>query len=55
MLVLLMVKGERFEVGLVERVREAIGRGLSKRHVPKYVFETFEIPVSDAFSLLLSV
>jgi acetoacetyl-CoA synthetase len=55
MLFLLMVKGERFEVGLVERVREAIGRGLSKRHVPKYVFETFEIPVSDAFSLLLSV
>lgn len=30
---------------LVERVKEAIARGLSKRHVPKWVFGTPEIPV----------
>ncbi|KAF2496573.1 acetoacetate-CoA ligase [Lophium mytilinum] len=46
MLFLLMVNGKRFGEGLVERVRDEIGRALSKRHVPKYVFETFEIPTT---------
>lgn len=36
--------GVKFTRDLVERVKTAIGRELSKRHVPKYVFETKEIP-----------
>jgi acetoacetyl-CoA synthetase len=46
MLFLLMNKGRKMSKELVERVREAIGKGLSKRHVPRYIFETPEIPVS---------
>lgn len=46
MLFLLMKPGQRFERALVEEIKEAISRDLSKRHVPKYVFETKEIPVS---------
>jgi acetoacetyl-CoA synthetase len=45
-LFLLMKPGVKFERGLVSEVREAIGRDLSKRHVPRYIFETPEIPVS---------
>lgn len=50
--VLLFVKmreGRRFDVQLVRRVRESIARGLSRRHVPRFVFETREIPVSGKF------
>lgn len=46
MLFLLMAPGQRFEEGLVQRVKEQIGRSLSKRHVPKWVFETPEIPTT---------
>lgn len=46
MLFLLMKPGHRFDTALVGELREAIGRDLSKRHVPKYIFETPEIPVS---------
>lgn len=46
MLFLLMKPGHRFDTALVSEVREAIKRDLSKRHVPKYIFETPEIPVS---------
>lgn len=46
MLFLLMKPGQRFDQALVGEVKEAIRRDLSKRHVPKYVFETKEIPVS---------
>jgi acetoacetyl-CoA synthetase len=48
MLFLLMKPGHRFDTALVGEVREAIGKDLSKRHVPKYIFETPEIPVSLA-------
>lgn len=52
MLFLLMKPGHRFDTALVSEVREAIRRDLSKRHVPKYIFETPEIPVSlFSFSL----
>lgn len=46
MLFLLMRPGREFTPELVRRVKEAIRRALSARHVPKYVFQTPEIPVS---------
>ncbi|CAJ2508203.1 Uu.00g093890.m01.CDS01 [Anthostomella pinea] len=46
MLFLLMRPGHRFDRKLVRRVKEAIGRETTKRHVPKYVFETPEIPTT---------
>lgn len=49
MLFLLMKPGHRFTRDLVNEVREAIRKDLSKRHVPKYTFETKEIPVSAMF------
>ena len=45
MLFLLMREGGRFGEELIERVRNAIRRELSPRHVPTFVFETPEIPV----------
>jgi acetoacetyl-CoA synthetase len=48
MLFLLMKPGEKFTTKLVNDVKAAIRKELSARHVPKYVFETPEIPVSDA-------
>jgi acetoacetyl-CoA synthetase len=46
MLFLLMKPGEKFTIKLVNEVKAAIRKGLSARHVPKYVFETPDIPVS---------
>ncbi|KAL8410033.1 hypothetical protein RB594_008215 [Gaeumannomyces avenae] len=46
MLFLLMREGCRFDARLEAEVREAIARDLSKRHVPKYIFETPEIPTT---------
>jgi acetoacetyl-CoA synthetase len=46
MLFVLMRPGKKLDKGLVQQIKEAIGKGLSKRHVPRYVFETPEIPVS---------
>ena len=46
MLFLLMKPGHKFDEKLVKEVKEAIATDLSKRHVPKYIFETPEIPVS---------
>lgn len=46
MLFLLMKPGHKFDRKLVNEVKAAIRNDLSKRHVPKYVFETPEIPVS---------
>lgn len=46
MLFLLMRPKHQFTRKLVVEVKDAIRRDLSKRHVPKYVFETPEIPVS---------
>lgn len=48
-LFLLMRRGCRFDRRLEAEVREAIARDLSKRHVPKYIFETPEIPVCGIF------
>lgn len=45
-LFLLMRRGCRFDRRLEAEVREAIARDLSKRHVPKYIFETPEIPTT---------
>lgn len=47
-------EGGRLDAGLVREIKEAIGRDLSKRHVPKYVFETPEIPVSLCLCFCLS-
>lgn len=46
MLFLLMKQGEKFNQKLVSEVKKAIRKELSARHVPKYVFETPDIPVS---------
>lgn len=46
MLFLMMKSGERFTQKLVDDVKVAIRKELSARHVPKFVFEIPEIPVS---------
>lgn len=46
MLFLLMKPGKTFTPQLVRAVREAIRKEYGPRYVPKYVFETPEIPVS---------
>lgn len=46
MLFLLMKPGAAFTAELVSRVKRAIRTELSARHVPAFVFETPEIPVS---------
>ena len=46
MLFLKLKPGKKFEKGLVKRIKEKIGQELSKRHVPKFVFETKEIPTT---------
>jgi len=45
MLFLLMKPGHIFNSALSNEVKKYIGQDLSKRHVPKYIFETPEIPV----------
>jgi acetoacetyl-CoA synthetase len=52
MLFLLMRPGFQFTPQLVSRVKEAIRKALSARHVPKYVFPTPEIPVRAPLSVL---
>lgn len=47
--VLLFVKmrpGHKFNEDLVKRMKEAIRKALSARHVPAYIFEIEDIPVS---------
>ncbi|KAI1367444.1 hypothetical protein F5Y08DRAFT_67055 [Xylaria arbuscula] len=46
MLFLLMRPGHKFNQQLVRNVKEAIKKEMTKRHVPKYVFETPEIPTT---------
>lgn len=46
LLFLKMKDGERSTDGQVERVKRIIGEERSKRHVPRYVFEAWDIPVS---------
>lgn len=44
-LFLLMKPGVTLDKKMVQRVRSTIAKELTKRHVPKYVFEVFELPV----------
>ncbi|KAI1169209.1 acetoacetate-CoA ligase [Nemania serpens] len=46
MLFLLMRPGHKFTQKLVRDVKGAIQREMTKRHVPKYIFETPEIPTT---------
>ncbi|KAI1809117.1 acetoacetate-CoA ligase [Poronia punctata] len=46
MLFLLMRPGHKFDQELVQKVKDSIQREMTKRHVPKYVFETPEIPTT---------
>ena len=48
MLFLRMREGERFTEELVGRVKAKIAEERSKRHVPRYVFQTWDIPVSGS-------
>ncbi|KAI5854439.1 acetoacetyl-coenzyme A synthetase [Tricharina praecox] len=48
-LFLLMKPGQKFTPSLVKRIKAAIGKGLSKRHVPRYIFETPDIPTTINF------
>jgi acetoacetyl-CoA synthetase len=45
MLFLLMKPGKKFTQDLVDRAKDAIAKDCGRRCVPKYVFETPEIPV----------
>jgi acetoacetyl-CoA synthetase len=51
MLFCLMKPGEKFTQALVNDIKAAIRKELSARHVPKYIFETPEIPVSLPFHI----
>ena len=46
MLFLLMKPGKKFTQDLVNRVKDVIARDCGRRCIPKYVFETPEVPVS---------
>jgi acetoacetyl-CoA synthetase len=46
-LFLLMKPGVKFTAQLEQVIRATIRKQLSPRHVPKYIFETPEIPVSE--------
>ncbi|EMC93908.1 hypothetical protein BAUCODRAFT_36360 [Baudoinia panamericana UAMH 10762] len=46
LLFLLMKPGKKFTQALVRRVKDAIARDVGRRCVPKYVFETPEIPTT---------
>ena len=45
-LFLLMKNGQRFDKALEKRIKDTIAKELTKRHVPKFIFEVPEIPVS---------
>ena len=53
-LFLLMKPGHKFTSQLIREVKDAIRKETSPRHVPKFVFETKEIPVSG-YNASLSV
>ncbi|UQC82271.1 acetoacetate-CoA ligase [Colletotrichum lupini] len=54
MLFLMMREGEKFDRQLVAEVKDKIQKELTKRHVPKYIFQTPEIPVSPEVPCLRS-
>ena len=47
MLFLLMKPNDKFSDKLVSEIKNVLRKELSPRHVPKYIFETPEIPVSS--------
>jgi acetoacetyl-CoA synthetase len=46
LLFLKMRPGHKFTKSLIEQIRSGIRKSLSARHVPSYIFEIEEIPVS---------
>lgn len=52
MLFVLMRNGQILDKNLVNDIKAAIAKELSKRHVPKYIFEVPELPVSAALNAL---
>ncbi|KNG51807.1 acetoacetate-CoA ligase [Stemphylium lycopersici] len=46
MLFLKMNKGFEYREGLVERIKSKIAEERSRRHVPRYVFQTWDIPTT---------
>lgn len=48
-LFLKMNEGYEFREGLVERIKSRIAEERSRRHVPRWVFQTWEIPVRSFF------
>jgi acetoacetyl-CoA synthetase len=55
MLFILMKPGHKFTNALVREVKEVIKKETSPRHVPKYVFETPEIPVCSILSFKVNI
>ena len=53
LLFLKMRGGQRFTSKLVEDVKRTIREKMSPRHVPKWVFEVADIPVSASVMLLV--
>lgn len=47
MLFLKMNEGHQFTPTLVEKIKKKISEERSRRHVPRYVFQTWDIPVSQ--------
>lgn len=47
LLFLKMRPGHKFTKSLIEQIRSGIRKSLSARHVPSYIFEIEEIPVSS--------
>lgn len=46
LLFLRMQEKRKFDAALVRRVKDTIAKQCSKRHVPAFVFQTWDIPVS---------
>jgi acetoacetyl-CoA synthetase len=47
LLFLKMHAGRKLDANLIQRIKTAIRTGLSARHVPSFIFEIEEIPVSE--------
>jgi hypothetical protein len=53
-LFLKMNKGFGYTESLVNKIKSKIAEERSRRHVPKYVFQTWDIPVRSPFPSLIS-
>lgn len=49
MLFLKMNEGQKLTTALIDRIKKKIMEERSKRHVPRYVFQTWDIPVSPTY------